>query len=1103
MQSSQIFTRKRNSVNDYQSQRDKESIWTPFSVSSLNQSLNISNVNIQSQPHTEVLSLFNQLKLGTGQLNGKHVVQLPKQSPSNFNKINNQYLMTNFKKLNINKDLLISLENDYQQLREEDQFKKKMRLLSHRKSLQEDQKFSQVQHKQLISGVALNNSMNFGVKQQTQNFIQNSEQISLSHQEDYNSTQKSSTIRLRQVLSQSKNREAMNPKNNGSTQRDSQTVQSHRTDRRIVSKTPMKSISVFSEDMFADYSERQAQKKALRKQQVDDKSQKLHKELRQKLVISKEYTEKEMDLNFKGTTTLVEEQFEELLKYDIEKLFRNTHHQKIQENFMSMFEGQCKNFRYLIRVVKSMTDQIEDKNIQFQALRCFSVFWKSINEDQEKQIKQLQQTLKTTIQSFNLTFEKLTMDKKQLQDIVQDRENELRMFQDPKQMRELKTLLNDLEYNMNIVEKEKESQYSEMKDLMTIMDNYQKQQKDIQLQNKLQQPKIVLKRIKKKVNNSVIQKALDQNNFLRGKKQNEKQSTTKIDALAIKDQNMKELLFEIMGNEIDLYLEFKNQKEAVFRKEKILNELTDLIKLVQELDEDDEQYKIYSLRIEKLQDELLEINKGMIQGYQYISGEKANQSVQTDIQISPDSEMLLVDANDKDASLSKAKKKLSERMDQKEEVKTNNPILKAISQVMSSNIGQNLNQKTQQGFDPKLKLSDPMILKIMELTVEDKVKTDIDNLAQDQDPKKQQTFAAFLYDSILMQYGLKTIAVKNVVQLCNGLKMNQQQKYAAYLGRLIGVISPQLEKDQNEVILKSLVFFKDLQTKWIKTAVEKYSIKIADEQINNLSQGGECSICDIIDEIRIAFKDDREILERLLNAFKPEQLAKIDENNMPALKKFQLDYCLTKIIYKVSKIGKDIKYIYEVLDQDKSGSLDRNELISGLRNQLGIYIPEEESEELVKYLDSDGSGDIDFKEFSRKINFKDLQQKQHAYTISKVQFLNVLLKEWDSCKRRENNKIRDIFHRFDDNGDGVLAFNEFETLMRSLDPSIKKKQVVDLFRETLDGQDQLDDTINIETFIQTIYNNNIGGFGKVFFSEYLMIQNNINPAKVLATKKTR
>lgn len=40
-----------------------------------------------------------------------------------------------------------------------------------------------------------------------------------------------------------------------------------------------------------------------------------------------------------------------------------------------------------------------------------------------------------------------------------------------------------------------------------------------------------------------------------------------------------------------------------------------------------------------------------------------------------------------------------------------------------------------------------------------------------------------------------------------------------------------------------------------------------------------------------------------------------------------------------------------------------DELLVGLKNSFNIYFSIEETEEVAKYLDEDGSGDIDFKEF--------------------------------------------------------------------------------------------------------------------------------------------
>jgi hypothetical protein len=102
-----------------------------------------------------------------------------------------------------------------------------------------------------------------------------------------------------------------------------------------------------------------------------------------------------------------------------------------------------------------------------------------------------------------------------------------------------------------------------------------------------------------------------------------------------------------------------------------------------------------------------------------------------------------------------------------------------------------------------------MILKIMELSMEDKVKSDIENENLELDQRKLPTFSKFLYDNILMQYGLKTIAIKNIVQLCNGIKAINSP-YSNYMMRMIGLVGPQLRKDEINIILRCHSFFKEV-----------------------------------------------------------------------------------------------------------------------------------------------------------------------------------------------------------------------------------------------------------------------------------------------------
>ena len=58
--------------------------------------------------------------------------------------------------------------------------------------------------------------------------------------------------------------------------------------------------------------------------------------------------------------------------------------------------------------------------------------------------------------------------------------------------------------------------------------------------------------------------------------------------------------------------------------------------------------------------------------------------------------------------------------------------------------------------------------------------------------------------------------------------------------------------------------------------LSKIGEKIADEVFSNMRNGGECNIFDIIDELRIAFKDDRELMERILSSIKPDNYRALD-----------------------------------------------------------------------------------------------------------------------------------------------------------------------------------------------------------------------------------
>ena len=50
------------------------------------------------------------------------------------------------------------------------------------------------------------------------------------------------------------------------------------------------------------------------------------------------------------------------------------------------------------------------------------------------------------------------------------------------------------------------------------------------------------------------------------------------------------------------------------------------------------------------------------------------------------------------------------------------------------------------------------------------------------------------------------------------------------------------------------------------------SLEVTDDMYENLVNGGSCSVFDIIEELKVAFKDQPDVLKKLLLAMKPDCL---------------------------------------------------------------------------------------------------------------------------------------------------------------------------------------------------------------------------------------
>ena len=135
-------------------------------------------------------------------------------------------------------------------------------------------------------------------------------------------------------------------------------------------------------------------------------------------------------------------------------------------------------------------------------------------------------------------------------------------------------------------------------------------------------------------------------------------------------------------------------------------------------------------------------------------------------------------------------------------------------------------------------------------------------------------------------------------------------------------------------------------------------------------------------------------------------------------------------------------------------------------------------------MDQDVSGDISFKEFTLKINFEEFSEKYGKFKITWLSLTQVLLQIWDEQWELTKHELLQKFVDFDDNGDGVLVFEEFRNLMNDISPGFTNEKLSELFADALDRSDS-QDRISPYCFVDMVFENQIGRYGKDFLFDFL------------------
>ncbi|EGB12764.1 hypothetical protein AURANDRAFT_16285, partial [Aureococcus anophagefferens] len=128
--------------------------------------------------------------------------------------------------------------------------------------------------------------------------------------------------------------------------------------------------------------------------------------------------------------------------------------------------------------------------------------------------------------------------------------------------------------------------------------------------------------------------------------------------------------------------------------------------------------------------------------------------------------------------------------------------------------------------------------------------------------------------------------------------------------------------------------------------------------------------------------------------------------------------------------------LFDEIDADGSGGIDRSELRKSMRKKFGMKLPEERIDEVFDAVDEDGNGELDFDEFvGAMVKFKPSLDESGKSTL----------------------KSGDAFGTMDDKGKGAVNASQFFDLIKFIGVETNIKTVRKLMREAdADGNGELD-----------------------------------------------
>ena len=298
-------------------------------------------------------------------------------------------------------------------------------------------------------------------------------------------------------------------------------------------------------------------------------------------------------------------------------------------------------------------------------------------------------------------------------------------------------------------------------------------------------------------------------------------------------------------------------------------------------------------------------------------------------------------------------------------------------------------------------------------------------------------------ESLQRKFGIQDLILKFLGQFIPGFYKlyHEGHKYAIFFARLLQLFHPEpVQYSLALYLVKIRMEFHPLIDKYdrfIHDQGQKKELKESETFGRNAYEaagtGGLALVSDVIDLIYNLFAGDRESGTKALELIKPENIS-------------EEEFLIFRICHKMTKLGNKPEDIFNAIDSDGGGTISADELITGLKSTLELWISESAIRKLLVFLNS--TGEISKKNFLSVINMKTFIEwnKNPAWRISKALFLITIIEVYKHNQRKLAAHLNPHFLSFKK---AALDKEEFEELILTYEPSVNVYDIEKLYSEAL------------------------------------------------------